>query len=106
MKLKASPGVMLLLAWVAFPFSAIAQEWRPPTTLKRLPNGLTVVLSEDHSAPTVGLCISYAIGSRLEPGLVSSSTLSLSVSARVTVVSASRPGAGVTFARPKSRILA
>jgi len=46
---------------------ARAQEWRPPTTLSRLPNGLTVVISEDHSAPTFGMCISYGIGSRLEP---------------------------------------
>lgn len=44
-----------------------AQEWHPPTAKKQLPNGLTVVLSEDHSAPTVGICISYGIGSRLEP---------------------------------------
>jgi zinc protease len=43
------------------------QEWRPPTTLSKLPNGLTVVISEDHSAPTFGMCISYGIGSRLEP---------------------------------------
>jgi predicted Zn-dependent peptidase len=32
-----------------------------------LPNGLVVVVSEDHSAPTFGLCISYGIGFRLEP---------------------------------------
>ena len=67
MKLKTACPVMLLLALVSFPFSARAQDWRPPTALKKLPNGLTVVLSEDHSAPTVGLCISYGIGSRLEP---------------------------------------
>jgi zinc protease len=46
---------------------ARAQEWRPITTQTKLSNGLTVVLSEDHSAPTVGLCLSYGIGSRLEP---------------------------------------
>jgi zinc protease len=59
--------LLFLLALVAFPLSIPAQEWRPPTTVKKLPNGLTVVLSEDHSAPTVGLCVSYGIGSRLEP---------------------------------------
>jgi len=47
--------------------SASAQEWKPPTSMKKLPNGLTVVVSEDHSAPTFGLCISYGIGFRLEP---------------------------------------
>ena len=44
-----------------------AQAWTPPTAMKKLQNGLTVVVSEDHSAPTFGLCISYGIGFRLEP---------------------------------------
>ena len=35
--------------------------------VKRLANGLKVVVSEDHSAPTFGICISYGIGFRLEP---------------------------------------
>jgi predicted Zn-dependent peptidase len=47
--------------------SAAAQQWKAPTTMKKLPNGLAVVVSEDHSAPTFGLCISYGIGFRLEP---------------------------------------
>lgn len=47
--------------------SARAQEWRAPTVMKKLSNGLTVVVSEDHSAPTFGLCIAYGIGFRLEP---------------------------------------
>jgi predicted Zn-dependent peptidase len=59
--------LLLLSFFLSFTVSVHAQEWRPPTTLKKLPNGLTVVISEDHSAPTVGLCISYGIGSRLEP---------------------------------------
>ena len=44
-----------------------AEPWRAPTTIKRLPNGLTVVISQDHSAPTFGLSVSYGIGFRLEP---------------------------------------
>ena len=47
--------------------SAGAQAWKAPTSMKKLANGLTVVVSEDHSAPTFGLCISYGIGFRLEP---------------------------------------
>ncbi len=47
--------------------SAASQQWKAPTTMKKLTNGLTVVVSEDHSAPTFGLCISYGIGFRLEP---------------------------------------
>jgi len=35
--------------------------------MEKLPNGLVVIVSEDHSAPTFGFCISYGIGFRLEP---------------------------------------
>jgi zinc protease len=41
--------------------------WKVPATMKKLPNGFLVVVSDDHSAPTFGLCISYRIGFRLEP---------------------------------------
>jgi len=44
-----------------------AQEWKVPTAMKKLGNGLVVVVSEDHSAPTFGLCVAYGIGFRLEP---------------------------------------
>src|SRR6202043_2409346 len=44
-----------------------AQTWKPPVVMKTLPNGLKVVVSEDHSAPTFGICVSYGIGFRLEP---------------------------------------
>jgi zinc protease len=46
---------------------AAGETWKPPVAMKTLPNGLKVVVSEDHSAPTFGLCISYGIGFRLEP---------------------------------------
>ncbi len=41
--------------------------WTVPTAIKKLSNGLVVVVSEQHSAPTFGLCLSYGIGFRLEP---------------------------------------
>ena len=44
-----------------------AQTWKAPAVMKTLPNGLKVVVSEDHSAPTFGVCVSYGIGFRLEP---------------------------------------
>ena len=44
-----------------------AQTWKAPVAMKTLPNGLKVVVSEDHSAPTFGVCVSYGIGFRLEP---------------------------------------
>jgi predicted Zn-dependent peptidase len=65
--MKIVHHLVFLFCFFATMFPGDAQEWRPPTTLRKFPNGLTVVLSEDHTAPTVGLCISYGIGSRLEP---------------------------------------
>ena len=44
-----------------------AEGWKVPAVTRKFPNGLVVVVSEDHSAPTFGLCISYRIGFRLEP---------------------------------------
>jgi len=55
----------LALCIAALPASA--QTWKPPVAMKTLPNGLKVVVSEDHSAPTFGICVSYGIGFRLEP---------------------------------------
>ena len=57
----------VLLFAATFAAAVAAQNWAPPTTMKKLANGLTVVVSEDHSAPTVGMCVSYGIGFRLEP---------------------------------------
>jgi zinc protease len=44
-----------------------APGWRIPVEVKKLGNGLTVVVSEDHSAPTFGISTAYHIGFRLEP---------------------------------------
>src|SRR3984957_16634357 len=43
-----------------------AQEVKIPIEQYPLKNGLRVVLSEDHAAPTVSLCITYDVGSRNE----------------------------------------
>ena len=46
-----------------------AQEVKIPIEQYTLKNGLRIVLSEDHAAPTVSLCITYDVGSRNElPG--------------------------------------
>ncbi len=62
---------LALLALVALAGSAAAanapSHWQLPVATKTLSNGLTVVVSEDHSAPTFGLCMAYRIGFRLEP---------------------------------------
>ena len=58
--------ILLLVSW-ALTAVAARGDWRVPLASKKLENGLTVVVSEDHSAPTFGLCIAYGIGFRLEP---------------------------------------
>ncbi len=45
------------------------RKYKIPIEQYTLKNGLRVVLSEDHAAPTVSLCITYDVGSRNElPG--------------------------------------
>jgi predicted Zn-dependent peptidase len=44
-----------------------ADRWTIPLTVKTLANGLTVVVSEDHSSPTVGISVVYKVGFRREP---------------------------------------
>jgi zinc protease len=59
-----------LIAFLLAGLSAAAPvraDWKVPIASRTLPNGLVVVVSEDHSAPTFGLCVSYGIGFRLEP---------------------------------------
>jgi zinc protease len=49
--------------------AAAVREVQIPIQQYTLKNGLRVVLSEDHAAPTVSLCITYDVGSRNElPG--------------------------------------
>jgi zinc protease len=49
--------------------AAAAQDVQIPIEQHTLKNGLRVVLSEDHAAPTVSLCVTYDVGSRNEqPG--------------------------------------
>jgi predicted Zn-dependent peptidase len=66
MKFLGWLGIVFYLQGVAVA-AAGQQGWTVPTVMKKLPNGLVVVVSEDHSAPTFGICISYGIGFRLEP---------------------------------------
>jgi len=47
--------------------SGARPDFSVPTATKTLSNGLMVVVSEDHSAPIVGICVAYGIGFRLEP---------------------------------------
>jgi predicted Zn-dependent peptidase len=51
----------------ATPSPAAAGAFRVPVFYDKLPNGLRVVVSEDHSAPVVLVEVMYNIGFRLEP---------------------------------------
>ena len=55
-------SVALLLACTQKP-----QEFRVPVEYHKLDNGLKVVLSPDHTAPTVVVAVYYNIGFRIEP---------------------------------------
>ena len=59
-------SVGIALALVAVAGSARADDLRIPFTKTQLPNGLTVILHEDHTIPTVVVNVSYWTGSRME----------------------------------------
>src|ERR1700759_1747826 len=44
-----------------------AQTFSVPVVYKKLPNGLRVVISENHAAPVVVVEVMYRIGFRIEP---------------------------------------
>src|SRR5213080_1062817 len=59
----------LVLMWTA-PAKAgpsSATEFRVPVEYYKLPNGLRVVLSPDHTSPTICIGVYYRIGFRIEP---------------------------------------
>ena len=61
-------GVLLSLLMAALPvLAADADRWQIPVAVKKLDNGLTVVVSQDRSSPVVGVSVVYGIGMRLEP---------------------------------------
>jgi zinc protease len=49
------------------PASSAAPAFSVPVVYKKLPNGLRVVISENHAAPTVVVEVMYRIGFRIEP---------------------------------------
>jgi len=64
------PKLTLLAAGLSLSlpaFAADSDRWNLPVETKQLDNGLTVVVSEDHSSPTVGISVVYHVGMRLEP---------------------------------------
>ena len=49
------------------PIPALVREISIPHSLFRLPNGLTVIVHEDHKAPVVAVSVWYNVGSKDEP---------------------------------------
>jgi zinc protease len=68
---SAARGVLALLSLlVAFALpsaAAAAEDFHVPVEYYKLPNGLRVVLSPEHTAPTVCVGVYYRIGFRIEP---------------------------------------
>ena len=78
---RAARSLLALAASASLGVCAVAQEKKPakasgetgaaafqvPVEYYKLPNGLRVVLSQDHTAPTVCLAVYYRIGFRVEP---------------------------------------
>lgn len=60
------PLLFLIAAALALPAFA-SDRWPIPIEVKKLDNGLTVVVSPDPSAPVVGISVVYKVGMRLEP---------------------------------------
>jgi predicted Zn-dependent peptidase len=59
--------LFLALGLVIPSFAEAAEKFHIPIEYYKLPNGLRVVLSEDHTAPTVCIGVYYRIGFRIEP---------------------------------------
>jgi predicted Zn-dependent peptidase len=67
MRMRQLPALLAGLTLTTAAFAAGADQWTLPVNVKKLDNGLTVVVSEDHSSPTVGVSVVYHVGMRLEP---------------------------------------
>src|SRR5258708_30548179 len=60
-------ALALSLALFAPAVPSSAQTFSVPVVYKKLPNGLRVVISENHAAPVVVVEVMYRIGFRIEP---------------------------------------
>ena len=67
MRKRTIPALLAGFSLSLSAFAAGADQWTLPVQVKKLDNGLTVIISEDHSSPTVGVSVVYHVGMRLEP---------------------------------------
>jgi predicted Zn-dependent peptidase len=61
------PDSAVLAAFASGLAAPPTTELKVPVEYYKLPNGLRVVLSQDHTAPTVCVAVYYRIGFRVEP---------------------------------------
>ncbi len=59
--------ILLAALIIELPLFAASDDFHVPVEYYKLPNGLRVVLSPDHTAPTVCVGVYYQIGFRVEP---------------------------------------
>ena len=64
--MRTSPLLCASPRWRAAS-SVARQAFSVPVVYKKLPNGLRVVISENHAAPVVIVEVMYRIGFRIEP---------------------------------------
>ena len=67
MRMRHLPVLLAGLGLSVSALAATSDKWNLPVHTKKLDNGLTVMISEDHSSPTVGVSVVYHVGMRLEP---------------------------------------
>jgi len=67
MRMRQLPVLLAGLGLSASALAATSDKWDLPVHTKKLDNGLTVIVTEDHSSPTVGVSVVYHVGMRLEP---------------------------------------
>jgi zinc protease len=69
-RLTAAPAILSIVVGLAvFAWSPLDAAVRPPKLqyqISTLPNGLRVILSEDHSTPIVHVSVWYHVGSKNE----------------------------------------
>src|SRR5215467_2952265 len=64
---RAAAMLAVLVSGAGGLWAGPASELKVPVEYYKLPNGLRVVLSADHTAPTVCVAVYYRIGFRIEP---------------------------------------
>ncbi|KQV79365.1 peptidase M16 [Massilia sp. Root351] len=67
MRMRQIPALLAAALLTLSAQAASTDRWDVPVHVNKLDNGLTVIVTEDHSSPTVGVSVVYKVGMRLEP---------------------------------------